>query len=107
MRSPRRIFAFMSFPMLILLLTANLPAVPDNSACNGGGGCSTPCKASGEGSSLLIAASQLPECSPMAMSSCPGNGQAICGVQYTFSSDNCDPATITSSHYSYSGTCSQ
>lgn len=107
MKSSRKTLAGVTALLFVAMLTARLPAVTDNnSQCNGGGGCWTPCEASGSGSSELIGASQLPECSPLAMSNCTGGQEAICGVQYAFSSRNCDPATITSSHYSFGDSCS-
>ena len=106
MRLSRQILASAAFALLVVFLTANVRAVSDNSRCNGSGGCWTACNSSKDGSSQVIGASQVPECSYMAMSNCTGGQEAICGVQYSYSSDNCDPTTITDSHYTTSNTCS-
>jgi hypothetical protein len=107
MQSSKRIISFASFGLLVFLLTARLSAINDNnSQCNPAGGCWTACAASGGGSSEVIGASQSSECSPQPMANCSGGSEAVCGVDYSYTSDNCDPATISDSHYSYSYTCS-
>jgi hypothetical protein len=106
MRSTKKLIGALCFGILSLVLTARLSAVTDsNTQCNASGGCSTPCSGGSGGSSKIISASQLPQCSPQAMSSCSGSTQAVCGVVYTYSSGNCDPTTITDSQYTYSNCC--
>jgi hypothetical protein len=93
--------------VIICVGTARVNAVNDNnSECVPAGGCWAACKSSGDGTSgNTIGASQSTECSPEAMSSCSGSQEAVCGVTYAYSSSNCDPTTITNSHYAYSVIC--
>jgi hypothetical protein len=106
MRVSNRVIPVVCFTLLSLVLTARLSAVDNNTACNPAGGCWSPCSSAGDGSSQTIGASQIPECSPKAMSNCSGNSQAVCGVHYSYDSANCDVTTISNSSYSYSSCCS-
>jgi hypothetical protein len=82
-------------------------APPSNTECQTSGGCSFPCTSGGGQSANLISASQLAQCSPSYMSNCPNSGSyGVCGVYYTYSAPNCDPAAIEDSNYDYNYYCS-
>jgi hypothetical protein len=106
MQAFRKFSVITGVAVAIFVLTAKLSAYSlNNTECNGGGGCWTACEASNGGSSQLIGASQVSECSPAKGYSCSGKNEVVCGVQYTYTSTNCDPTTISNSYYSMSYTC--
>jgi hypothetical protein len=106
MRLSRQTISLAACAILVFFATKKLSAVNyNNEQCNASGGCWAGCSASGGGSSDVIGASQTSECSPAPMQNCTGGNEVVCGVEYSYSSDNCDPSTITSSCYTFSNVC--
>jgi len=110
MRPVKLIIAILGISIASFISAHRVYAATDqNSVCNAGGGCIFPCAHGTSGSSQIIPASQLPQCSPQCYSTCSsnnGNANGVCGVFYSYSSWNCDPTTITNSYYIYQYYCS-
>ncbi len=109
MRRVKLLIGIFTFGILVFALTLRVHAVGGyGTICLPGGGCWSVCVNTGDGGSTkILGASQITECSPAYGSACSGtNGNwGVCGVEYNYSSSDCDPTTIDNSYYVYSFYC--